>query len=183
MSQETGIRADPAGAVVEVQFTPQPGDYGQSIRAFYARDRRILLTMGLCGLMLAWGIFNVAQAGRLTLMSLYLLLFPIVLAAFLWWGMPLALGRRVRRDSRLRSPTTWEIGDAQVTMRNEFGESRLEWTTFGRVVETKAHYLLTYSAYRGAFALLPRRAFASAEQEAAFREIVRRHLPGLRANP
>ncbi len=180
MNLEMENQAAPAGPVIEVQFTPEPGDYVRTTRAFFARDWRTWLTMVLVGGGVAWGIYNLVSAGRMTLMNLYLLAFPVALAGFLWLGLPLTIERRVRRDRRLCSPTTWEIGDAQVVMRNVFGESRLEWATFGRVVETKAHYLLTYSASRGAFALLPRRAFASAEQEGAFREIVRRHLQGLR---
>jgi|GEM_PF-2278033 len=171
---------DPTGPMVTIQFTPEPGDYIQTMRGFLWRDARVWITMGLVGIMLAAGIANLVAAGELTLMGFSLALFPLVLAGYLWLGLPLALGRRVRREPLLRSATTYHLRDTHLEMRDGTGESRVEWSVFHHVLELKAHYLLMLALNRRSFIIVPRRAFVSAEQEALFREIVARHLPGLR---
>jgi hypothetical protein len=165
---------------VELHFTLEPGDYVQAMRALLWRDVRVWITMGLVVLMLAGGIANLIAAGELNLMGFFLLLFPLGLAAYLWWGWPLAVGRRARQDRRLRSPTTCQLDDETFVTRNVLGESRMEWAAFQRFVETKSHYLLVFAPDRRAFVVVPRRAFASAEEEKAFQGIVKRQLPGLR---
>lgn len=180
MAEQLEVTGKSTGPVVEISFAPEPGDYVQAVRAFLGRDARVWVTMGLVGIMLAGGIAHLVTSGQPTLMSFFLLLFPLVLAAYLWLGWPLSVGRRVRRDRRLRSLTTCQVGDEYLVTRNVLGESCLEWAAFHRLVETRAHLLLVFDINRRTFIIVPRRAFASAEQEAAFRDIVTRHLPGVR---
>jgi len=167
---------NPTGPVVEIQFALAPGDYVQAMRAFFLRDARVWIVMGLIPVMLAGGIANVISVGELNLMGFFLLLLPLGLAAYLWWGWPLSIGRRARRDRRLCCPTTCLAGDEEFVTRSVLGESSWEWAAFHRFVETKVHYLLIFAANRRTFVIIPRRAFASAVEEAAFRDIVQRHL-------
>jgi hypothetical protein len=180
MAEQPEITEGLAGPMVEFHFTPEPGDFSQAMRAFLWRDVRVWISMGLVGIMLVGGLANLVAGGEPTIMGLVLVLFPLLLAAYLWWGWPMSVGRRVQRDRRLRSPTTYQVGDERFVTRNVLGESSLEWAAFHRLVETRAHYLLVFDVSRRTFVVVPRRAFASAEQEAAFRDIVKRHLPGLR---
>lgn len=171
-----------SGPVVELHFTPQPDDYVRCLQAYYARDRRIWLGMGLAGLLFVLALSNLVAARQATIMGVALLVLPLLIIAFLWLGVPWSVGQRVQRDSRLRSPCTWHISDDRVVMCNQFGESRLEWMAFGRILQTGTHYLLISSTNRGMLFIVPRRAFVSPQQEESFREIVRRHLPGLPAS-
>jgi hypothetical protein len=166
--------------VVEIQFTLASGDYVRAMRAFLLRDARVWIAMGMVVVIFAGGIANLVAVGELNLMGFFLLLFPLVLTAYLWWGWPASIGRRAQRDRRLRSPTTCQVKDEQFMTQNMLGESCLEWEAFHRIIETRSYYLFVFALNRRTFVLVPRRAFASAEQEATFQEIVKRHLGGRR---
>lgn len=178
MAPEIAETTGPAGPGVELHFTPEPDDYVQAVRTLLRRDVRAWITLGLVGLVVVVSSVNLVASGRPTLANLLLLLLPLGLATYLWQGWPLLVGRRARRDRRLRSPTTCRVSDERFVTRDGSGEALLEWPALRRVLETKTHYLLVFAVNRRTFCFIPRRAFTSAAQEALFRDIVQRHLPG-----
>jgi hypothetical protein len=176
MAEQLETTGGSVGPVVEIQFALAPADYVRAMRAFLLRDARVWIAMAMVVVIFAGGIANLVAVGELNLMGFFLLLFPWVLAAYLWWGWPASVGRRAQRDRRLRSPTTCQINDEQFVTQNVLGESCLEWEAFHRIIETRSYYLFVFALNRRTFVIVPRRAFSSAEEEAAFRDIVKRHL-------
>jgi hypothetical protein len=86
----------------------------------------------------------------------------------------------VQRDKELCSPTTWQLGEEHILIRDLSGDQRFKWSDFCKVVETRHHYLLIFAVNRRAYAIAPKRALASAEEEVSFRDLLRCHLPGVR---
>jgi hypothetical protein len=56
-------------------------------------------------------------------------------------------------------------------------ETKYDWRLFQRVLITEDFYFLVYAANRDTYHFIPRRAFASEEQERAFRVILEARLP------
>lgn len=96
---------------------------------------------------------------------------------------PLQAGNRVQKSERLRPEATWHLGGDAIQIITQYAESKIDWGTFQKAIMTKHHYLLVYTVNKQAFQIIPRRAFESAEQEAAFREIVERHLGKIKGSP
>jgi hypothetical protein len=51
-----------------------------------------------------------------------------------------------------------------------------DWGTFKKVEETKDYYMLVFSVNKNMLQIFPKRAFTSPEQEAAFRDLLKRHV-------
>lgn len=162
------------------QFTPTTSDYVQVVRGFYRHDWRIWTAFGLTGVLFVTGIAYLFLGPNTPLVGLALVLALPALVIYLFVVWPAQLSRQVQKDKELRSLTTWQVGEEHVLIRDLSGDTRFKWSDFCKVVETKHHYLVIFAVNRRAYAIAPKRAFASPEQEGEFRDLLKRHLPGLR---
>ena len=162
---------------ISFRFIPTKDDYVHSIRAFFLCDagfKRTLVIMGIVELL----IVVAALAGNLgdgLLLWLLALAMPALLV-YLWVILPLNTGRQIEKNERFMSETTWELGEDQVLIKNKFSETKMDWGSFQKVVETGDYYLLVYTANKRMFQFIPKRAFESQEHAAAFREVLRQKL-------
>jgi hypothetical protein len=152
----------------------------QAVRAFYRHDWRIWLAVGLTAVLFATGVAYMLLASQGATLGLALVVALPAVLIYLFVAWPAQLGKQVRRDRELCSLNIWQIGDENILIRDLSGDTRFRWSDFYRVVETGHHYLLVFAVNHRAYAIVPKSAFASVEQEAEFRGIVCRHLPGLR---
>jgi hypothetical protein len=160
-------------------FTPTKSDYVQVVRAFYRHDWRIWLTLGLTGLMLVTGIAYLLFGPPPPTLGVALVVALPAWVAYLLLLWPAQLSRQVERNKELRSPTTWQVSEDHVLIRDSSGDTRFKWSDFFKVVEMRHHYLLRFSVNRRAYAMVPKRALVSPELEGEFRDLLKRHLPGL----
>jgi YcxB-like protein len=164
---------------LELRFTPTKDDYVQVVRAFYRHDWRIWLATGLTAVLFVTGIAYLVWGPEPPTLGVALLIALPAWAFYLAVLWPVQLSQQVQRRKELRSPTVWQLTEEHVLIRDLSGDQRFQWSDFCKVVETRYHYLLIFAVNRRAYAIAPKRALVS-EQEALFRDIVARHLPGLR---
>lgn len=88
---------------------------------------------------------------------------------------PLMVRYVFTRSPKFREPTTLTFTDERIHYKTASIESTLDWSIFAELVEDDALFLLLYKAPRS-YAIIPKRAFASPEAIAAFRELVRHKL-------
>jgi hypothetical protein len=157
---------------ITVRYSPTTDDHVQGMRTFMLHIARLRVLLVIFALALIVGIFLIIFSDRYTSAGVIMVgLFPIM-AVFLFYISPMALRRRVRRDRRLRAERVWELTDEQISIKNNYAEVTLDWAAFNVVKETSEQYVFM----AGTFVFLPKRAFKSKEQEAEFRDMVKRHI-------
>lgn len=116
------------------------------------------------GLRDGWGSDDLALAAGL----------PVVVVSLIWayWFRP---WRAARRSPAIGLAHSVTIDADGIAVETDLASNRLKWPLFTRFVETREGYLL-YMGKR--FTGFPRRAFASAGDEARFREMLKEHIPG-----
>lgn len=167
---------------VNVDFTPTPQDYARALRSFYLSTRSyrvmifffsflILLVLmimppiWLAGEFPPEGIFGVALG----------LIFPgIVLGSVLL--SPWLTAQRLRKDERSLAPSTYQFDDECMTCTDKFCQTRFDWGSLGRVIETPDDFLLIHRTHANIFHFVAKRTFASTEQENEFRTLLRAHV-------
>lgn len=92
-------------------------------------------------------------------------------ATWIYWMVP---RRQYHRRVRLQGEQSHCFSSHGCTQRFIDLESRMQWSLFTGMLETRDVYVLVLE--RRSFNVIPRRAFNTAEQEAQFRDLVRRHV-------
>jgi hypothetical protein len=101
--------------------------------------------------------------------------FPLVIS-------PYMTAHKMEKDERLSSPVQYEANDEQIMFKNKFSETKLDWGSFCRVIETKDLFLLVYTSNKNCSQMIPKRAFASNDDEQAFRDLVAAKIPAKQNN-
>ncbi len=162
---------------ISFHFIPTKDDYIRGLRAFETSKTNFKRNMAKIGIFEA--LFVVAIfAGSLgdgPWPWLLVLIGPIILGYF-WGILPLRMGRQIEKNERFTAETTWELGEDQIVIKNKFSETKMDWGSFQKVVETGDYYLLIYATSKNMFQFIPKRAFESQEQETNFRELLKRKL-------
>jgi hypothetical protein len=109
-----------------------------------------------------------ALAGVFLLVVVYLLFVHPIVGSF-----------RIDRDERLRSPIQYQFTEESVVIKNTYVESKLDWGSFRKIIETKNYFLLVHSANKNAFQILPKRAFTNSVEENAFRNLLKAKIKDL----
>lgn len=132
----------------------------------------------LIGLSLA-GLSNYPGAGPLLgsvgsgTWTLLLILGAIALS--LSWRLVISVPSRAWKSSpEIQGPLSIAFFETGVGTRSILGESHLFWAAYPRTIETRGNYLLQRLS-RPSYTLVPKRAFSSAFDEVAFRDLVMRH--------
>jgi hypothetical protein len=174
-------------------YRPISEDYVVPLRTHWRRRPFFIIAFTLSGLLALFFIGITIFGVVLTLTSgmsskdisssLMCNVFPLICAAtfgmypLIFWVIVPASGAKVfQRDEHLQAETTWSLDDDGIRITTRFEEHKIDWGTFHQVQETKDYYLLVMRAVKMALRAVPKRAFTSADQEMAFREIAQRHL-------
>lgn len=160
--------------MIKASFIPNRTDYIQALRDFQIRQRStwIFLALGAAATVCTLTLMVLQRPFEFNLLYIFPVLFLIFFLLILFFVNPIRVGDQVRKNERLRSETTWEVDSDQIVIRTAYAESKFDWGTIGQVYESDEHFLMIYSANKRMFQILPKRAFASAEQMAGFRALV-----------
>ncbi len=160
---------------ITVQFTPTPRDYVTTYRALQFRSlfsRIVYVGMGLLELCLIASLFIPGFDPRFWPMAVAI---PIFITLAVVWPA-YSVGQRAKGNERMLAPITWELSDTGLRMTNGFTEAKYDWGSFQALVEKKDYFLLRHTTNQRLYNFIPKRAFSSAEQMAAFGEMVDRHI-------
>lgn len=158
-------------------FTPTKDDYLKAFRTFYLSSWPIWALLIFVSLPQAVCIFIAVLRGEfgdgylLILPAIILLTGVIVLISLLFIG-PLRVANKVEKDERLHSPVQYECSDEQIHFKDQFSELKTDWASYQQYIESKELFLLIYTANKNMFQIIPKRAFKSPDDEAAFRDLL-----------
>jgi hypothetical protein len=94
------------------------------------------------------------------------------IVVYLLKAVPARIAGDVKNSERLRSLHTWEVGDQQIVVKTDFSETKFDWDTFSRVLETRDYFLLLHAVRRGLIEVVPKRAFDTTEKLSSFRNLL-----------
>lgn len=164
--------ADP----ITVQFTPTPQDYVRTYRALQFRHPATRLVYALLTAFELCLVASLFISRFESNSSLWVAAIPIpllLLLAVMWPGYN--VGRNARHNERLLAEITWEFNDERVRTANRFAETKYDWGSFQDLVENKEYFFLRHSANKRLYNFIPKRAFTSDGQMAAFRDLFDHH--------
>jgi hypothetical protein len=139
----------------------------------------LLLVAGI-GLLSAvmWAFFSLSSGSGMSVVTLLpIVVAPLVLLALYLVLTPIVIASRARSRSVLFAPTQWEAGERSLRVRARQVDTEIDWRAFERLIETQRYFILALRDRRRLFLFVPKRAFASAGDEAAFRDLARRAIP------
>lgn len=161
---------------VTFTFTPTRQDYISGMRYHIARRLSVRLILILFGLIFVGGVAMLPTVDwDFSIVLPQLLLFPVFAFMFLFW-LPFSVGRQVERNERLTCETTWQVDDERLQVKTRFTDMAMDWGTFAKSEENKDYFLLIYTVNKNMIQIIPKRAFTTAEHEAAFRRLEQRHI-------
>lgn len=165
--------------MITLSFTPTKEDYTQTVRVYLWRMGHLRLMLFAFGIIFTFGVVLLLVSDKYTALASLLMLQLPLFCLYFWFLTPILLARRVQRNERLSSQIFWTVDAERMVIRNRFAESSIEWESLKEVSETANHYLLVGKT----FLFIPKRAFPSPAEEAAFRDLVRRLVTKHRLDP
>ncbi|HEX3618075.1 MAG TPA: YcxB family protein [Solirubrobacteraceae bacterium] len=99
--------------------------------------------------------------------------YTVGIGSYIWAVVPANLWRQL---PQLHSEQLVAVSDEGVTTGEARASTRTDWDHWSKLIERSGLYMIT-RAGSPARIVIPRRAFASAEEEDSFRQITARHLP------
>ncbi|HEV2013241.1 MAG TPA: YcxB family protein [Candidatus Dormibacteraeota bacterium] len=144
---------------------------------FDAGMHRMFWVFWQCSGLVVVGVLACAAAVGFTLAGDPSTSLPTFALAALWLGFAawiyfVSPGRQFRQRPRLKGEQTHCFADGGCTARFVDAETRLQWSVYGEIIETRNLYLLRMD--RRGVNIIPKRAFAD-EDESRFRQLSERH--------
>jgi hypothetical protein len=165
--------------VICFSFTPAQRDYLITVRAFLLRRPLYLLIVFVLGLLssLLWLLFSLsANRADALVFALPAVVMPFGLVALFLILAPIVMASLAANNAALTSELKCEASTAGLRVAGASADTVLNWKLFSEMIETKSYLLLIFQQRRKLFQMIPKRAFASTDDEARFREIARREI-------
>lgn len=167
--------------MISFGFTPNGEDYRKSFQTYYRENwiPAILFPVYilLVGIFLfitgSYGMFGPGNTLYFGLLFAFVAAFYVL---FVFVINPRLIAARAAKDERMSSPVQYEVTGEQLVMRTAFSEVKTDWGEYQKVIDGKEIILLLHHTNKRMFQFIPKRAFASPEDERAFVELARRKV-------
>jgi len=171
-------------AVAQVVFRATDKDWEREMRAYrlgsQQRTNTVMVALLPFALLAAWAVGGAPRTGDPIIWLSPLFLFSAIFANNYFTG-PRRTARRRSRDERQRAEILFEIGDQGVRVKDDFVDTTLQWRNFSGVLVTEEFIFLVLAGNADHYHFIPRRVFASEEEDRTFRETLAAHLPDVRS--
>lgn len=166
--------SDPATMPLIVSWTPDPADTRELLERVSHRRQRSKALILCAVVVLAGGLLALSEP----LLGGWIILVGLLLFLLYAMGIPLRRTARTvwKANPMLTEATAMEFGPDGVVRRTLDFEARWGWRLVANVEETAGAFFLSFGNQPASASLMvPKRAFADAEEIARFRELVRRY--------
>lgn len=162
---------------VQLNFKYTEEEYLAAARLFLWRSKETVIR-----LIVSFALFSLVLILLLSLIDLslplwftisLLLLAGIALFHGLFFDLP---RRHFRGDPKFRDEYSLTFSDEGIRFKTRNIDASLAWSLYTGVIENENFYLLIYGKNIASLSIIPKRAFRDSKQEAAFREMLRRHI-------
>jgi hypothetical protein len=156
--------------VISLRFKYTEDEYAAASRLNMMRSPGFWIWFVVSSLFCALGVYFVSILS----MDLGILFFVWLM---LWLLQLFVVPRQAfRREPKFRDEYLLQFSDDGIQFVTPQIDALIQWSLYTRVIESERFYLLVYG--RNMMSVIPKRAFASVEQQNAFGAMLRRRLPG-----
>jgi hypothetical protein len=165
---------------IQLHFTPTTGDIVRSSQRLQLESFKqpgavgsILLLLGVVSCVIAGAIIN---PGPNSFLTTVIAVVSVLVIVVIFWASPYGVARRLGKQMEAGGDVTYEFSDDHFLAKDSTGELKQQWSVYHSVIVTEDFYILIFTLNKIGGRFVPRRAFESPEQEAAFRELLARKL-------
>ena len=160
---------------ISLRFKYTEEEYIAATRLYLMRSKDFIIRLIVCAFyaiafisVFVW--LNFASEAIFLLIAL--VCFPFLIGFLHLFVLP---RQRFRSDPKFRDEYFLQFSDDGIQFKTTDIDALLQWSLYNKVLENERFYLLVYG--KNMISVIPKRAFASANQEAAFSEMLKRNLP------
>jgi hypothetical protein len=161
--------------IISLRFKYTEEEYVAAMRLYMARSPGLIIRMAIAFLysigcigLFVWLDF----ASDLIPLFIFAACFPFLMAFLLFFVVP---RQRFRSDPKFRDEYFLQFSDDGIQFKTAQIDALLQWSLYNKVLENERFFVLVYG--KNMISVIPKRAFADQQQEAAFSEMLKRHLP------
>lgn len=160
---------------ISLRFRYTEEEYIAAMRLYLMRSRDLIVPFVasflytlLCIFLFKWLDFG-SELMPIFLIAAFL---PFIIAFLLYFVVP---RQRFRGDPKFADEYLLQFSEDGIHFKTAQIDSILQWSLYNKVLENERFYILVYG--KNMISVIPRRAFASADQETAFAQMLRRNIP------
>lgn len=179
LSSSSSFVSDNSMDAIRFTFTPTQREYIIATRAFLLRQPLYLLIVFGLGLIssVIWLLFSMnASSADTIVLGLPAIIAPFGLPVLFLIMAPIAVASSTAKSQTLAGELRWEASAAGLRVAGANTDTLLNWGLFKDVIETRRFFLLVFHQRRKLFQMIPKRAFASADDENRFRVMARQAI-------
>jgi hypothetical protein len=166
---------------ISLRFKYTIDEYVDATRMFMMRSGDFVTRLAVCALyaiacigLLAWLEFS----SELLFLFVFAACLPFLIAFLHLFVLP---RQRFRSDPKFQDEYFLHFSDDGIQFRTAQVDALLQWSLYNKVLEDERFYILVYG--KNMISVIPKRAFADAQQEADFRAMLKRHVPAYSRPP
>jgi len=164
---------------IQLQFTYTEAEYVSAARLLMLREKTtvIRLTVFFVLILLGAVLLTITQGFLFPLWAAVLiaLLFDLVLVYRIFVDMP---KKYFRGDPKLGDEYRLTFSADHIWLQTSQIDSKLAWSLYTRVHENSSLYVIVYGKDGRMMTVVPKRVFASAQEELQFRKLLRERVDG-----
>ena len=162
---------------VQLNFQLTEKEYLAAIRLYVLHSTELLLRLIIFYVLLSAGLFLLTALLDFALPIWAFIAMVGLLGVSMVNGYLIGGPRRYYRgDPKFRDEYNLTFRDSGVEFRTQNINASIAWSMYTHVIENDKFYLTVYGRDIHSVSIIPKRAFVSSNQEAAFREMLRRHV-------
>jgi hypothetical protein len=161
--------------IISLRFKYTEEEYLAAMRLYLTRSKDLIIRMAIvsiysigCIALFMWMDF----ASGLIPLFILAACFPFLMAFLLFFVIP---RQRFRGDPKFQDEYFLQFSDDGIQFKTAQVDALLQWSLYNKVLENERFYILVYG--KNMISVIPKRAFTDKHQEAAFSEMLKRHLP------
>ncbi len=172
---------------IQISYTVNPKDAATAARAFTMRWKtrkdknnyiRSTSFLFIISLLITSASYYLRLSGKSDLVNLVfilgLILFlgGVLVNLYIFILYPAMLGWLAKKSMQVNGETTLVMDQDHILEKTKIAESKIEWSILGRMYEIRDYFIFSSSVNKSSHTVIPKRAFVSEEQLAAFRNLV-----------
>jgi hypothetical protein len=162
--------------IISLRFKYTEAECAAATRLYLTRSADFIIRIAVCVVyaivsfwLLVWlEIFD----SQILLLFLVAFCLPFIIGFLHLFVLP---RQRFRRNPQFREEFFLQFSDEGLQFKTTQIDALLQWSLYEKVLEDERFYLLIYG--KNMISVIPKRAFESAHQEAAFNRMLRRNVP------
>ncbi len=162
--------------IISLRFKYTEEEYAAAMRLYIMRSADFITRIAVCALYAIATIFLFTWLGfsfdtEVLILFIFASCLPFLIAFLHLFVLP---GQRFRSDPKFKDEYFLQFSEDGIQFKTAQIDALIQWSLYTKVLENDRFYLMVYG--KNMISVIPKRAFSSAAQEAAFEALLRTKL-------